>query len=120
MRVVWACFGMLALALGLAGIVLPLLPTTPFLLLAAFCLARSSQRLHDWLVWHPRLGPPIRDWQANGAIAPRAKRMAMVAIAATLAISLALGFDARLIAVQALVLAGVSLFILTRPDGAGG
>ncbi len=51
--------GLLMVGLGAAGIVLPLLPTTPFLLLAAFLFARSSRRLHDWLLNHPQLGPYI-------------------------------------------------------------
>ena len=119
MRWVWAGMGGLALALGVAGIVLPLLPTTPFLLVSAFCFARASQRLHDWLVHHPRLGPPIRDWQHHGAIAPKAKRAAVVAIVVTFAISLALSLRWEILAVQAGVLAVVSVFILTRPDGPG-
>jgi uncharacterized membrane protein YbaN (DUF454 family) len=52
----------------IAGVVLPMMPTTPFLLLATFAFARSSLRLHDWLVAHPRLGPPINDWRAHGAV----------------------------------------------------
>ncbi|KES22535.1 MULTISPECIES: YbaN family protein [Pseudomonas] len=59
--------GWLSVALGVAGIFLPLLPTTPFLLLAAACFMRSSQRFYDWLVSHPRLGPWIGDYlEGNG------------------------------------------------------
>ncbi|UUC48732.1 YbaN family protein [Pseudomonas citronellolis] len=59
--------GWLSVALGVAGIFLPLLPTTPFLLLAAACFMRSSQRFYDWLVSHPRLGPWISDYlEGNG------------------------------------------------------
>lgn len=117
MRMLWAGFGSLAMAMGLAGVVLPLLPTTPFLLLSAFCFARSSPRLHDWLVFHPRLGPPIRDWRHHGAIARRAKWLAVGAIAATFGISLAIGLRWEVLAVQAVVLSVVAAFILTRPDG---
>lgn len=117
MRILWAGFGGMALVLGLAGVVLPLLPATPFFLLAAFGFARSSPRLHDWLVYHPRFGPAIRDWQAHGAISRGAKRLAVLAIAVTVAISLALGMPWPVLAVQGAVLFAVTTFILTRPDG---
>ncbi len=114
-RFFWLVGGFLSLAAGIVGIVVPLLPTTPFLLLAAFCFARGSQRLHDWLVNHPRLGPPIRDWQAHGAISRRAKWMAMVAIVAVLLASFLFGIATHIIVIQLVVLSAVSTFILTRP-----
>ncbi len=114
-RLFWLIAGIASLGAGIIGIVLPLLPTTPFLLLAAYCFARGSQRLHDWLVNHPRLGPPIRDWQAHGAISSRAKKMAVGAIIAVFAASFLLGAPTRIIIIQLVVLSAVSLFILTRP-----
>lgn len=115
-RALWAAGGAVALALGLVGIVTPLLPTVPFLLLAAFCFARSSSRLHRWLVDHPKLGPPIRDWQKNGAISPRAKRLATLSIGVTFAVSVALGLRWWVLAAQLVVLAAVLVFIWRRPD----
>ncbi|WP_114390367.1 YbaN family protein [Notoacmeibacter marinus] len=117
MRWFWRCAGLLALAFGLVGVVLPLLPTVPFLILAAFCFARSSPRLHDWLVAHPRFGPPIADWRREGAISLRAKRLATVSIAAVFALAIMMGLDLRLLAVQGLTLLCVLLFIWTRPHG---
>lgn len=115
-RGLWGIAGGLALALGLVGVVLPLLPTVPFLLLAAFCFARSSNRLHDWLVTHPKLGAPIRDWDRSGSISPAAKRLATVSIAAAFGVSLALGLRPLILLVQGLTLAAVLVFIWTRPD----
>lgn len=119
MRAIWFTSGGCALILGLIGIPLPGLPTVPFLLLAAFCFARSSTTVHDWLVNHPRLGQPIQDWRDSGAIRPAAKRLATLAIAVTFGISLFLGIKPWALALQALVLTGVLFFIWTRPNGSG-
>jgi uncharacterized membrane protein YbaN (DUF454 family) len=115
-RVLWLAVGFLATGCGIAGVVLPLVPTTPFLLLAAFAFARSSPRLHDWLVNHPRFGPPIADWQAHGAISRRTKLVAAAVMIATLALSVATGVRGEIVVIQALVLGAVAAFVLTRPD----
>jgi uncharacterized protein len=115
-RMFWSGLGVVSLGLGLIGIVLPLLPTTPFVLLAAFAFSRSSPRLHAWLLGHPRLGPAIRNWQRSGAIAPKAKALAMVSLVATFAISLMIGIHGWILAAQALALLGVATFILSRPS----
>lgn len=114
-RVLWFSLGLTSVACGIAGIILPLVPTTPFLLLAAFAFARSSPRLHAWLVSHPRLGPPINDWQRHRAIRPRAKVAAVAAMVAFLTLGAALGLAPEIIAAQALVFAAVAAFVLTRP-----
>jgi uncharacterized membrane protein YbaN (DUF454 family) len=117
MRIVWLSAGLIALALGVIGVLLPLLPTVPFLLLAAFCFAQSSERLHRWLMAHPVLGPPIKDWDRSGAIRRPAKRLATVSIAIAFGLSLALGVPAWVLAVQTAVLCAVLVFIWTRPEG---
>lgn len=116
----WLVFGFLSTACGIAGVILPLVPTTPFLLLAAYAFARSSPRLHCWLVTHPRLGPPIADWQAHGAINRRAKIAAIAVMAATWGLSAMAGVSAAILIVQAVVLSASATFILTRPDGPKG
>lgn len=116
-RVLWLIAGLISTACGIAGIVLPLVPTTPFLLLAAFAFARSSPRLYVWLVRHPHLGPPIRNWKRHGAISRKAKRLAVVAMAATLLISFVAGFPGHILVVQAGVLIVVGAFLLSRPSG---
>lgn len=116
MRAVWLIVGFVATGCGIAGVVLPLVPTTPFLLLAAFAFARSSPRFHNWLVTHPRLGPPIEDWRAHGAIARRAKMLSVAFMAATLGAGAAVGLSKELLLLQAAVMSAVAAFILTRPD----
>jgi uncharacterized membrane protein YbaN (DUF454 family) len=80
-RVLWVAAGALMLATGIVGIFVPLLPTTPFVLLAAFCLSRGSARCDRWLLEHPRFGPIVRDWRAHHAVPLRAKQLAWVMMA---------------------------------------
>jgi len=114
--VVWRIAGIIALGFGIVGAALPLLPTTPFLLLAAFCFSRGSERLHAWLITHPRFGPAIVDWQEQGAISGRAKALAMVALSAAIAAAAAAGASVTVIAIQLVVAAAVATFLLTRPS----
>ncbi len=116
-RMLWNIAGLIFFATGVVGAFLPLLPTVVFMLLAAFCFARGSQRLHDWLMNHRQFGPAIHGWQRHGAIRRPAKRVAMVAIAFSFALSVGIGVADWVLAVQAMVLGGVSVFILTRPEG---
>ncbi len=105
------------MALAMIGVVLPLLPTVPFLLLAAFCFARSSERLHDWLLSHQIFGPMIVDWNTSGAIRPAAKKAATLSVTAVFGMSLALGLASHILIVQAVTLGAVLIFIWTRPSG---
>ncbi|HGG06592.1 MAG TPA: DUF454 domain-containing protein [Aliiroseovarius sp.] len=115
-RIFYITLGWLAVVLGLVGIVLPGLPTTPFMLVAAFAFSRASPRLHDWLVNHALFGPPIRDWESRGAISRPAKILAVASMVLILLISLWLGLPGWAIALQALFMGGAATFILTRPD----
>ena len=72
-RPLWAAAGLLSLGLGLVGIFLPVLPTTPLVILAAFCFTRGSPRLRNWITGHGTFGPIIEDWEATGAIPQRVK-----------------------------------------------
>ena len=116
-RMSYFTLGSLSLATGLLGLILPLLPTTVFVLIAAWAFARSSRRLHDRLVNHPRFGASIRLWQEQRAIPVRAKRLAITTLAFAAAINawLLAGKPLILTAVL-LVLAGVAGYILTRPS----
>lgn len=116
-RVFWLLVGYVALSCGVAGIVLPLVPTTPFLLLAAFAFARSSPALHDWLVTHPRFGPPIHNWNHHGAVSGKAKLAAIAVMMLTLGGSAVMGVSLGILATQAAVMLAVAAFLLTRPGG---
>ena len=117
MRYLWIALGWTSVVLGVVGVFLPLLPTTPFLLLAAFAFSRGSERLHRWLLEHPNLGPPIINWQNNGAITRRIKIYASISILAIFLLSVWLGVAWWALALQGTVLVGVSAFLWTRPEG---
>lgn len=75
-RWIWLLGGAISLGTGVVGIVLPVLPTTPFVLLAAYCFSHGSARYEHWLLNHPRFGPMVRDWRTNRAVPLRAKQLA--------------------------------------------
>lgn len=117
MKWLYLGIGWSSFALGVAGIFLPLLPTTPFMLLAAFCFSRSSPRLHAWIMSHPRVGETIREWQEKRAIRLRAKVLAtilMLPLFYTAVFSERLPDPGRV--ALALFGAGVLLFLWTRPN----
>ena len=117
MRFVYIAIGCFMVALGVVGIFLPLLPTTPFLLVAVWAFTRSSPRLEAWLINHPRLGPPLRDWRERGAIPGRAKIVAVAAMAASLVYILLLpSIPLYGKIATAVLLACCATFILTRPS----
>src|SRR5690606_8775123 len=115
-RWLWLLLGFTSTGLGIAGTVLPLVPATPFLLLAAFAFARSSPQFHRWLINHRHLGPLIRDWQQHRSIDRKAKLAALFAMGASLVLTWLAGVALWVLAVQASVLAISGIFILTRPD----
>lgn len=80
--------GVICVVLGVIGIFLPLLPTTPLMLLAAACFARSSRRFHDWLLAHRSFGPLILEWERHRSIPRRTKLTAIALMSAMLAVSI--------------------------------
>ncbi|MCI4643394.1 MAG: YbaN family protein [Hyphomonadaceae bacterium] len=116
-RGLWIAFGLVCVGLAIVGVALPLVPTTPFLLLAAFAFARSSPRLHAWLIGHKRFGPLIQNWRDHGAISPRTKALSVAMMSVMPPLSLAFSAPVWTVVLQAVILAGSATFILTRPNG---
>ncbi|MBC7685966.1 MAG: YbaN family protein [Bdellovibrionales bacterium] len=115
MKIVLAIVGILALVLGVIGIFLPLLPTTPFLLLAAACFARSSKRMHHWLMHHRHVGQFLRDYEEGRGIPARAKVLALVMMWSSLAYA-AWRYPAVWLHVLLIIIGvGVSFYLLRLP-----
>ncbi len=115
-RGVFIGLGFLSVGLGTAGVVLPVLPTTPFVLLAAFFFARSSPRFDAWLLDHRWFGSLVRDWRAGRGLSRRAKTVSLIAIAITFTITIVFavsGLWLRLLLVTIAV--SVSTFLLRLP-----
>jgi uncharacterized membrane protein YbaN (DUF454 family) len=87
--------GLLCVLLGVVGIFLPVLPTTPFMLLAAACFARSSRRFHDWLLANRTFGPLIHEWEKHRSIPRRTKLAAIALMSLTLAASIVFFVEPR-------------------------
>lgn len=116
MRAVWFAIGSIALCLGAIGVVLPLLPTTPFVLLAAFAFVRSSDRWHKWLLGHRVFGPIIQDWRRHGAVDRRAKTAGVISMVGVFGLSLAMDVSTTVLVVQAIFLTAAAAFLLSRPS----
>ncbi|HWQ87098.1 YbaN family protein [Brevundimonas sp.] len=108
--------GLGAAALAVVGVALPVLPTTPFVLLSAWAFARSSPRLEAWLRDHARLGPPLKAWEQRRAIPPGAKAAAAVSLPLSGFLVHASGAGLAVTATVAVGLACVGGWILTRPS----
>ena len=101
LRAILVMVGTLSLVIGVLGIVVPVLPTTPFLLLAAACYARASDRLYAWLIGQPSLGPIITEWRRSRSLPPGVRVRALLLVA--------LSFGASIILADGLLLRGALL-----------
>jgi len=106
------------LVLALVGLVLPVMPTVPFLVVAAWAAARSSPRLHRWLLEHPRFGPSLRDWNEAGIVPRRAKWFCTVMMAGS-AVSMPVFIPSRWLALVVLAIAcmaAILVWLWRRPE----
>ncbi len=102
-------------ALAVLGLILPGLPTTPFVLLAAWSASRGSKRMHAWLNNHPRLGPPLADWREQRAVSARGKALALSLLVSSWALLLWRGAPGWILAFLAILFTAVAAFVGTRP-----
>lgn len=117
MRPLYFLLGWIFFGIGLAGAVLPGLPTTPFMLLALWAFSRSSQRFHRWLYSHKVFGPPLQQWHTDRVIPLKAKVFAIVMMVASLAwLVLFADVQAWVTGLTATVMLCGALFILSKPS----
>jgi len=114
---IFILLGGFSLILGIFGMFLPILPTTPFLILSAYFFSRGSKKIHNWILSSPFFGKIIKDWENYGVINKKAKIQAILAILLFFPISIFL-LKHRMILKIALILIGISVghFIITRPS----
>lgn len=116
-KVTYLILGHLCLILGILGAFLPVLPTTPFLLLAAFLYSKSSPRLHKWLLNHKYMGATLRDWHEQGVIGIKSKVVASLMILLVLFFRFpSLNLNIGIIFFATSILIGVIIFIWSRPS----
>jgi len=108
--------GWICTTLGIVGAFVPVMPTTPFLLVALWAFSKSSPRLQQWLIDHPRYGPTLRDWHEHGAIRRSIKVVAICAMAASVVVVVWMTDNSLAISVHAAVVILTALFILSRPS----
>lgn len=116
-KAILVALGWLSLAVGIVGIFLPILPTTPFVILAAFLFSKGSIRLHRWLVTRPYVGPAVVEWESHGVIRMRAKLWATAAVALLFVNTIIfVPVAAWIKVIVAVTGAAVLAFIWTRPS----
>ncbi len=117
-RTLWVAAGVVMCGLAIIGAVLPVMPTTVFVLAAAACFSKGSPRLERWLLDHPVFGPGLRGWRAERAIPRRGKVAAVVSMAGSALLVASTAPTAVAVGVGA-ILAAVSAYVVTRPEPRG-
>lgn len=112
----YSCLAVVFLMLGVIGIFLPVLPTTPFILVAAWAASKGSPRLHAWLHSHPHMGPVLVAWRERGAVPRRAKWLALTMMTLSWVTLLVVGLPWWWLGLLAAIFLSVATYILSRPD----
>lgn len=112
----WIAAGLVLCGVGIVGVILPVMPGTVFLILAAACFARGSPRLERWLLTHPRLGPTVVAWRRDGVIPPRAKAFAFAGMGLSIVLVAVSGAPPIAIASTIALVAAGALYVGTRPS----
>lgn len=115
-RLAYLALAWAALGLGLLGVLLPLLPTTPFLLLALWAGSKGSTRFKWWLLRHRHFGPALRQWSRHGAIDPRAKALAIAVMTSSWLWLYLRGTATAVLVFLALLFGALAVFLATRPS----
>lgn len=117
MKPLYLLLGWLFFALGATGVVIPGLPTVPFMLVALWAFSRSSARFHDWLYSHPLFGPPLQRWRDHRVIPVRAKVLAVVTMTISLAYMIFVAdVSTWVVVVTVLVMISAATYILSQPS----
>ena len=109
-KALWVIAGSVFVVLGAFGVILPGLPTTPFLILAAACYIRSSQRLYDWLIANKTFGPYLRDYREGKGIPKRAKKIALVMMTIFVGYAVLFALDVLFVRIVVLILGMIGFF----------
>ncbi|MCH1530318.1 MAG: YbaN family protein [Gammaproteobacteria bacterium] len=109
-KALWVIAGSVFVVLGAFGVILPGLPTTPFLILAAACYIRSSQRLYDWLIANKTFGPYLRDYREGKGIPKRAKKIALVMMTIFVGYAVLFALDDLFVRIVVLILGMIGFF----------
>lgn len=115
-KTVFRILAYMSIVVALAGVILPLLPATPFVLLAGFFASKGSPEFARWLEDHPTFGPVIEDWRSRRVIPAHAKVVACSMMALSWALLIVLGMPGVAVAATGAILCGVAGYLVTRPS----
>ena len=114
-RITLILLGLISLGLGVLGVFVPLLPTTPFFLVSVFAFANSNERLHNWLLDHNVFGPFIANWREHGAISRPTKIVSVLSMIAIVLLSIAMDAPTYVVVIQVVTLSACAIFVVSRP-----